>query len=408
LMKKPLDGVTVLDVTQSVAGPYCTMLLGDLGADVIKVERPEIGDDTRSWGPPYWNEESTTFLSLNRNKRSIALDMKHEEGERIMWDLVRRADVLVQNLRTGTFERLGFGYEAVRVENPRIIYCSMTAYGNAGPMRGFPGYDPLMQAFGGLMSVTGEPDGAPVRVGTSIMDMGMGMWGVIGTLGALHNREHTGEGQLVEMSLYETALSWVPYQIMSYLGTGEVPKRHGSGTAMLAPYEAYPTRNGHILIAAGNNSLWDKLCRVLGLEGLPGDPRFRDNPDRVRNREALFEILVERMRQDTTEAWMERLWDAGVPCSPIRTMDQVVTDPQTEAVDILRRASHPRIEGYAEVGIPVSWDGTRPETRRVPPELGADTRQILREIGKSPEEIDDLLVEGAVADSRITSRQDDS
>lgn len=405
-MKKPLDGVTVLDVTQSVAGPYCTMLLGDLGADVTKIERPETGDDTRSWGPPYWNEESTTFLSLNRNKRSIALDMKHEEGQRIMWDLVRRADVLVQNLRTGTLERMGFGYEAVRAENPRMVYCSMTAYGNVGPMRDFPGYDPLMQAFGGLMSVTGKRDDAPVRVGTSIMDMGMGMWGVIGIMGALQNRERTGEGQLVEMSLYETALSWVPYQIMSYLGTGEVPKRHGSGTAMLAPYEAYPTRDGHILIAAGNNSLWGKLCQVLGLEELPTDPRFFDNPNRVRNREALFEMLAERMSQDTTETWMGRLWDAGVPCSPIRTMDQVVTEPQTEAVDILRPTAHPRIDGYTEVGIPVSWNGARPETRLVPPELGQDTRGILLEIGKSPEEIDGLLAEGAVADNQNSTSRD--
>lgn len=405
-MKKPLDGITVLDVTQSVAGPYCTMLLGDLGADVIKVERPETGDDTRSWGPPYWNEESTTFISLNRNKRSIVLDMKHEEGRRIMWDLVRRADVIVQNLRTGILERLGFGYEAVKAENPRIVYCSMTAYGNVGPMRDFPGYDPLMQAFGGLMSVTGEPDGAPVRVGTSIMDMGMGMWGVIGVLGALTNRERTGEGQLVEMSLYETALSWIPYQIMSYLGTGEVPKRHGSGTAMLAPYEAYPTRDGHILIAAGNNSLWSELCHVLGIEELPEDPRFGDNPDRVLNREVLFELLAERLSQDTTETWTQRLWDAGVPCSPIRTMDQVVTDPQTEAVDILRSAPHPRIDGYAEVGIPVSWSGVRPETVHVPPKLGQDTRDVLREVGKSPEEIDGLLAEGVVIDDRDSTSRD--
>jgi len=406
LTEKPLDGVTVLDITQSVAGPYCTMLLGDLGADVIKVERPGTGDDTRSWGPPYWNDESTTFLSLNRNKRSIALDVKHEEGQKVLWDLVRKADVLVQNLRSGTLERLGFGYEAVRAENPRMIYCSMTAYGNAGPMRDFPGYDPLMQAFAGLMSVTGEPDGAPVRVGTSIMDMGMGMWGVIGIQGALTNRGRTGEGQFVEMSLYETALGWVPYQVMSYLATGEVPKRHGSGTAMLAPYEAYPTRDGHILIAAGNNSLWDTLCQVLELEKLPEDPRFGDNSGRVRNREVLFEMLVERLRQDTTEAWTEKLWEAGVPCSPIRSMDQVVTDPQTEAVDILRPASHPRIDGYSEVGIPVSWNGARPETVRVPPDLGQDTREILREVGKSPEEIDGLLAEGAVADDGAAATQD--
>lgn len=397
-MNGPLEGIKVLDITQSVAGPYCTMLLGDLGAEVIKIERPGSGDDTRSWGPPFWGEESTTFLALNRNKRSVALDLKHGEGQNILWDLVRRADVLVQNLRSRTLDGMGFGYDAVKAENPGLIYCSMTAYGNAGPMQRFPGYDPLLQAFGGLMSVTGEPDGAPVRVGTSIMDMGMGMWGVIGVLGALRDRERTGEGQLVEVSLYETALSWIPYQVMSYLGTGEVPRRHGSGTAMLAPYEAYPTRDGHILVAVGNNSLWDKLCRALGLDGLPEDPRFKDNPSRVHNREALLEALAAALAADTTEVWAKKLWGAGVPCSPIRTIDQVVSEPQTEALGILRPTAHPRIDGYSEVGIPVSWSGMRPKTVRVPPELGQDTREILQEIGKSAEEIDCLVAEGAIAD----------
>jgi crotonobetainyl-CoA:carnitine CoA-transferase CaiB-like acyl-CoA transferase len=190
----PLSGINVLDLTQNVAGPYCTMVLGDLGAEVIKVERPSVGDDSRSWGPPYWGEQSTTFLALNRNKKRVTLNLKHDEGQELLWDLVERSDVLVQSLRSKSFERLGFGYDAARRRNPRLIYCSMTAYGNIGPMRDFPGYDPLMQAFGGLMSVTGEPDGAPVRVGTSIMDMGMGMWGVIGILGALRDRERTGEG----------------------------------------------------------------------------------------------------------------------------------------------------------------------------------------------------------------------
>ena len=374
------------------------MLLGDLGAEVVKVERPGGGDDTRSWGPPFWGEESTTFLALNRNKRSVALDLKHGEGQNILWDLVRQADVLVQNLRSKTLDKMGFGYDAVKAENPGLVYCSMTAYGNAGPMQRFPGYDPLMQAFGGLMSVTGEPDGSPVRVGTSIMDMGMGMWAVIGILGALRNRERTGEGQLVEMSLYETALSWIPYQIMSYLGTGEVPRRHGSGTAMLAPYEAYPTRDGYILVAVGNNSSWGKLCSALGLDELLEDLRFKDNPSRARNREALFQALAAALAVDTTEAWTKKLWEAGVPCSPIRTIDQVVAEPQTEAVGILRPTTHPRIDGYSEVGIPVSWNGMRPETVRVPPELGQDTREILREIGKSPEEIDRLVTEGAIAD----------
>lgn len=402
-MNGPLSGISVLDLTQNVAGPYCTMVLGDLGAEVIKVERPRVGDDSRSWGPPYWGEQSTTFLALNRNKKSVALNLKHDEGQELLWDLVERSDVLVQTLRSKSLERLGFGYDAARRRNPRLIYCSMTAYGNAGPMRDFPGYDPLMQAFGGLMSVTGEPDGSPVRVGTSIMDMGMGMWGVIGILGALRDRERTGEGQLVETSLYETAVAWIPYQIMSYLGTGEVPRRHGSGTAMLAPYEAYPTRDGRILVAAGNNSLWDRLCRALGLEELLDDPRFEDNPSRVENREALFDSLAARFGADTTETWVEKLREAEVPCSPIRTVDQVAADPQTEAVGILRSVEHPTIPDYTDVGIPVTWDRARPEARRVPPKLGSDTREVLRKIGRSAEEVDQLVAQGVVGEDVVAS-----
>ena len=400
-MNPPLSGINVLDLTQNVAGPYCTMLLGDLGAEVIKVERPKVGDDSRLWGPPYWGEQSTTFMALNRNKKSVALDLKHDEGQELLWDLVKRSDVLVQSLRSKSLQGLGFGYNTVKHRNPRLIYCSMTAYGNIGPMRDFPGYDPLMQAFGGLMSVTGEPDGAPVRVGTSIMDMGMGMWGVIGILGALRDRERTGEGQLVETSLYETAIAWIPYQIMSYLGTGEVPRRHGSGTAMLAPYEAYPTCDGRILVAVGNNSIWGKLCRSLGSEELLDDPRFEDNPSRVENREALYENLAARLGADTTEAWVEKLREAGVPCSPIRAVDQVVADPQTEAVDILRPVAHSTIPDYTDVGMPVTWNGTRPETRRVPPRLGSDTREILREIGRSEEEVDRLVTEGVVGEDLV-------
>ena len=400
-MNLPLSGINVLDLTQNVAGPYCTMLLGDLGAEVIKVERPKVGDDARLWGPPYWGEQSTTFMALNRNKKSVALDLKHDEGQELLWDLVKRSDVLVQSLRSKSLQRMGFGYNMVRRRNPRLIYCSMTAYGNTGPMRDLPGYDPLMQAFAGLMSVTGEPDGAPVRVGTSIMDMGMGMWGVIGILGALRDRERTGEGQLVETSLYETAIAWIPYQIMSYLGTGEVPRRHGSGTAMLAPYEAYPTRDGRILVAAGNNSIWGELCRALGAEELLDDPRFEDNPSRVENREALYENLAARFGADTTEAWVEKLREAGVPCSPIRAVDQVVADPQTEAVGILRSVAHPTIPDYTDVGMPLTWNGARPETRRVPPSLGSDTREILREIGRSEEEVDRLVTEGVVGEDVV-------
>lgn len=397
-MSGPLGGIRVLDLTQNVAGPYCTMLLGDLGAEVVKIERPGTGDDARSWAPPYWGEQSATFMAFNRNKKSVALDLKHEEGQKVLWDLLERADVLVQSLRPKTLERLGFGYEAVKRRNARLIYCSMTAYGNIGPMRDFPGYDPLMQAFGGLMSITGEPDGEPVRAGTSVVDMGMGMWGVIGIQGALRDRERTGEGQLVETSLYETVTSWIPYQIMGYLATGDTPKRHGSGAAMLAPYEAYPTRDGRIMIAAGNNSLWEGLCRALGSEELLDDPRFEDNPSRVENREALYESLATHFGSDATQTWVEKLREAGVPCAPIRTLDEVVADPQTEAVGILRPAGHPTIPDYRDVGLPLSWDGARPETRRLPPKLGADTREVLGGIGRSAEEVDRLVARGVVGE----------
>jgi crotonobetainyl-CoA:carnitine CoA-transferase CaiB-like acyl-CoA transferase len=404
-MNQPLKGIKVLDLTQSVAGPYCTMLLGDFGAEVTKVERTEGGDDARSWGPPFWGGDGATFLALNRNKKSLALNIKHEEGQELLWDLARQSDVVVRNLRSTTLEKMGFDYESLRRDNPRLIYCSLTAYGSTGPLRQLPGYDPLMQAFGGLMSITGEPDGAPVRVGTSIMDMGTGMWATIGILGALFSRERTGEGQLVETSLYETAVSWIPYQIISYLATGEAPRRHGSGTAMLAPYEAYPTQDGHLLLAAGNNNLWERLCRTIALEELIDDLRFNTNPDRVENREALFEVLASRFQEDTTEAWAEKLREAGVPCSPIRTIDQVVAEPQTEALRLVRPVEHRRIPGYADVGVGVSWDGERPETRGVPPGLGADTRTVLRNAGRSDEQIDLLIARGVVSEDVVVAER---
>jgi len=232
----------------------------------------------------------------------------------------------------------------------------------------------------------------------------MGMWGVIGIQGALRDRDRTGEGQLVETSLYETVTSWIPYQIMGYLATGNVPVRHGSGAAMLAPYEAYPTRDGRIMIAAGNNALWEKLCRVLGSEDLLDDPRFEDNPSRIENRATLYESLADRLGTDATEAWVEKLREAGVPCAPIRTVDEVVAEPQTEAVGILRPTAHPNIPDYRDVGIPLSWDGARPETRRLPPKLGADTREVLKGIGRSAEEVDRLVAQGVVGEDIVANR----
>jgi crotonobetainyl-CoA:carnitine CoA-transferase CaiB-like acyl-CoA transferase len=399
----PLEGIRVVDITQSAAGPYCTMILGDLGAEVIKVERPEGGDDARTWAPPYWGEYGCTFLALNRNKRSLAVDLKTDAGKAILWELVESADVLVHNLRSGALDKLGFGYDAVHARNPALIYCSMTAFGGSGPLASRPGYDPLMQAYAGLMSITGErsvpgePPRPPIRVGTSINDMGMGMWGAIGVLTALMNRSRTGTGQLVETSLLETAVSWIPYQLMAYLGSGDLPRRHGSGTSMNAPYEAFQTSDGYLLVAAGNNSLWRKLCEAIGRPELLTDPRYIDNPDRVRNRDDLAADLTETLRTDSAARWAGVLQEAGVPCSPIRTLDEVVADPQVEHLRLLRPVEHPHIQDYRDIALPLQVDGQRIETRRVPPDLGSDTWEILEALGHSTEEIAKLLDEKVVA-----------
>lgn len=395
-MAGPLAGLVVADLTQNVAGPFCTQILGDMGADVIKVERPGKGDDARAWGPPFWGDESATFLSLNRNKRSLALNLRQPEGQTILHRLVGQADILVQSLRAGAMEALGLGYAEARALNPRLIYCSILAYGKAGPLRDLPGYDPLMQAFAGLMSVNGEPGRPPVRVGTSIVDMGTGMWAVLGILGALRERERTGRGQLVETSLLETALAWIPYQIMGYLATGKVPGPQGSGTPMIAPYEAFPTTDGYVMIAAGNDALWTRLAGALGEPGLARDPAFADNPSRVRNRPALFQRIAARTREGTTADWVERLRQAGVPCAPINTLDRVVAEPQTAALEILQPTPHPRLADFTTVGLPVLWEGTRPAVRRVPPLLGQDSAAILRELGYTPAEVRRLAAAGIV------------
>jgi crotonobetainyl-CoA:carnitine CoA-transferase CaiB-like acyl-CoA transferase len=392
----PLESIVVADLTQNVAGPFCTQVLGDMGADVIKIERPGRGDDARAWAPPFWGDESATFLAMNRNKRSLVLDLKTEAGLEILRRLVRRADVFVQSLRPGAVAGLGLDFPAARVLNPRLVYCSITAFGTRGPMRDLPGYDPMMQAYAGLMSVNGHPGAEPARVGTSIVDMGTGMWAALGIVGALRERDRTGQAVEVTTALFETALMWVSYQAMGYLGSGRVPAPQGSGTAMIAPYQAFPTADGYAMIAAPSDAMFARLCQALEAADIAHDVRFADNPSRVRHGSALADALSARTREQKTTELVETLRRAGVPCAPILTIDAVLAEPQTQASGMLLRAPHPRLADYTSVGLPLQWNGRRPAVRRVPPQPGEHSEDVLTWLGYTRDDVRGLRGRGVI------------
>ncbi len=390
-MDAPLARLLVADLTQNVAGPTCTQILGDMGADVIKVERPGRGDDARAWAPPFWGEESATFMSFNRSKRSLAVDMKAPEGRAILERLIGRADVLVQSLRAGAIEELGLGWERAHALNPRLVYCSITAFGTDGPLSDRPGYDPLMQAYGGIMSVNGHAGQPPARVPVSLVDMGTGMWAAIAILGALRERERTGRGANVTTALFETALAWTTFQMTHYFANGEIPQPQGSGTAMICPYEAFPTRDAWVMIAAASDALFVKAAAALDASELPRDARFADNPARVAHRGELLEALSRITRELSSADVLARLQSAGVPCAPILTLDRVAAEPQTEASGMLISAKHPRLPDYRTVGLPIRWDGERPGVTRVPPLLGEHTAEVLGILGYDEAAIQSLV-----------------
>jgi crotonobetainyl-CoA:carnitine CoA-transferase CaiB-like acyl-CoA transferase len=392
----PLDGILVVDLTQNVAGPFCTQTLGDMGAEVVKVERPGRGDDARAWAPPWWGTESATFMAFNRNKRSLALDLKREGGLEVLRRLVARADVFVQSLHPGAIGKLGLDFAKATTLNPRLVYCSITAFGTRGPLAHLPGYDPLMQAYAGLMSVNGHPGQEPARVGTSIVDMGTGMWAALGIMAGLRQRDATGRGVEVTTALFETALMWVSYHAMGYLGSGEIPQAQGSGTAMIAPYQAFPSADGYVMIGAASDALYVRLTEALGIPELARDPRFADNPSRVSRRAELVETLSAHTRAHKTTDLLDRLRAAGVPAAPIHTMDQVLQSPQTEASGMLVGAAHPRVPNYRSIGLPVQWDGRRPEVRRVPPRLGEHTADVLTTLGYTLDDVRTLQAQGLV------------
>ena len=397
ILSETLRGITVLDLSRNLAGPYCTMLLGDLGADVIKVESIGSGDDTRGWRPPDWNGQSATFLACNRNKRSITIDLDAEAGQQLVRRLASRADVVVSSFRPGSLAKRGLDYESLRDLNEGLVVCSITAYGSKGPKKDEPGYDPVLQAETGLMSMTGHPDGPPARLGIGVIDLGTGMWAAVGIQAALRNRSETGVGALVEVSLYETAAWWLSYHVEGYLATGDTPQRQGNGTPFVAPYEVFATADGDLMVTAGNDRLFASLCQVLGLPELPQNPAYAHNADRVANRITLHGLLEDRFKERDAAEWEVLLVTETIPCSRVRNVADFVNDPQLDALGMLVDLPHPDIPDLRVVDIPLTLNGERATHRLPPPRLGEQTASVLEELGVPTEEIEALVRDGVVS-----------
>jgi crotonobetainyl-CoA:carnitine CoA-transferase CaiB-like acyl-CoA transferase len=391
-----LGGVRVLDLSRILSGPFASMILADLGADVVKVEDTRQGDDTRQWGPPFQGEDAAYFLSVNRNKRSISVDLKSEKGRAAVQRLADRADVLLENFRPGTAARLGFGYEELSARNPGLVYASISGYGHTGPYAERPGYDAVAQAMGGIMSVTGEADGAPVRMGTSGADLGAGMWAVIGVLAALNARRATGRGQHVDISLLDGQISWLTYVAAGYFATGRTPRRYGSAHPSIVPYQALPTGDGHLMVAVGNDTLWRRFAGAVGLGHLAEDPRFATNKDRVEHREELLDLIGGALTARTSAEWADILYEAGVPSGPINSVPEALAHPQVVAREMVVEVEHPQVGPLRMLGSPVKLSAQPPAVRSAPPVLGEHTDEVLAELGLTTEEIAAMREEGAI------------
>jgi crotonobetainyl-CoA:carnitine CoA-transferase CaiB-like acyl-CoA transferase len=373
---RPLSGLTVIEIGHSVAAPYAGMILGELGAEVIKVENPNGGDACRGWGPPFTDGTATAFYAFNRAKRGITIDLTDPAHVEKLHQLIHdRADVVIHNLKPGTLDRYGLSVAVLTADKPALICCNIGAFGAAGPLRDRPGYDPMMQAFGGLMSLLGEDGRPPVRVTVSIIDMATAMWAVIGILAALQERGRTGRGGIVDTSLFETTLAWMTLPMSAYLANGEVPKRYGSGIEQIVPYQALAAADGYVMVSAGNDNLFRRLCVAIGRPGLAEDPRFRANRDRVVNRQALILILSDLFATEPIAVWAARLDAAGIPNAPIQTIDQVAADAQTAAVGMIQRSIGETV--LSLVGLPLSFDGARPPLAKLAPRLGEDNSELL-------------------------------
>jgi len=392
---RPLDGVLVLDLSRVLAGPYCSMILGDLGARVIKVEPLGTGDDTRGYGP-FIGQESAYFMSINRNKESIALNLKSPGGLQVALKLAARADVVLENYRPGTMKRLGLGYEVLRELNPRLVYASVSGFGQDGPWRDKPAYDIIVQGMSGMMSITGHPGGPPVRVGISLGDIAAGLFATVGIVSALYERENSGRGQLIDVAMLDSQLAILENAVARYLVTGEIPGPLGTRHPSITPFAAFPSADGYILVGVGNDSLWRRFCESVGRPDLAADPRFLSNRSRTENWVDLEPILNVVFRERTTAAWIEFLESQGIPCGPVNTMDKVVVHPQVIARKVLVEVDAIGGGKLRMPRTPIKMDRTDPNVYRPAQRLGASTRRVLAELGYPEQEIDEMVKSGAV------------
>jgi crotonobetainyl-CoA:carnitine CoA-transferase CaiB-like acyl-CoA transferase len=389
-MAGPLAGFTIVDLTRVLSGPYCTMVLADLGARVIKVEQPGKGDDTRHWGPPFLGAESAYFLSINRNKESVTVDFKPAAGREVLERLIARADVLVENFRPGTIERAGFGWEAMHEKFPRLVYASISGYGQTGPRRDEAGYDAVMQAEGGLMSVTGDPDRPGYRLGVAITDMVSGLYCAQGITAALLARERSGTGQRVDIGMLDTTAALLTYQAANWFATNKIPQRQGNRHATIAPYETFSTSDGEIVIAVGNDEIWKRFCPAIGLPELAADPRFTSNKHRMENYEAMRPPIDRAFRTKSSDEWIAILNAAGVANGAVRDIGQMLDDPQLEAREMVRTMLHPTVGATRVIGAPIKLSDTAASLRTPPPVLGQHTDAVLKEFGYDEAAIADL------------------